>query len=133
MVETPMIMIGNEPIKVKFDIQAQLDTSLALYMMSRGLVKPKFSDIIENINDADERELTVLIMQGIAGSNRAEGFNIPIDMNYVTNLIEKFQIWVAENSKNMNDVKIHWAKLRKELQDAGYRGMHLDFMVSPTV
>ena len=133
MVETPMVNIGNEQIKIKFDVQAQLDTSLALYMMSRGLVKPKFADLIENIDSADEREIAVLILHGIAGSNRAEGFNVDIGMDYVTKLIEKHQIWVAQNSKSMQDVKMHWATLRKEIQNAGYKGMHLDFMVSPTV
>lgn len=133
MIETPMVNIGDEQIKIKFDVQAQLDVGLALHMMSRGLTKPKFSDVIENIDTADDREIAVLLLHGLAGSNRAEGFTIDVGMDYVTKLIDKHQIWVAQNSKSMTDVKMHWAKLRKEIQDAGYKGMHLDFMVSPTV
>jgi hypothetical protein len=128
--DSQIIMIGNEPLKVEFGVPSQMDVEQTLFMMSQGMLKRSFLDIINNIGDT--RDIVTLIQQGINGANRAEGIDKRIDFMEAAKYFDKHMQYIGETAKNAEEMVLLHNAFKESLRNAGLKGMHLDFLIRPT-
>jgi hypothetical protein len=128
--DSQIIMIGNEPLKVEFGVQSQMDVEQTLFMISQGMLKRNFLDIINNISDT--RDIVILLMQGINGANRVEGIDKRIDFMDAAKMFDKQMQYIGETAKNNEDVSNLYNAFKESIRNAGLKGMHLDFLIRPT-
>jgi hypothetical protein len=127
--ESTMIMIAGEPMKVFYDTQAQMDTEQNLYLMSQGINKRLFLDILDSI--VDTREIVTLVMQGINGANRAEGIDKRLTYDEAAKIFDNHMKYIGQNAKDIKDVRKAFEDMKTDIKNAAYKNMHLDFLISP--
>lgn len=125
-----MMKVGNDVIKVEYDVQAQMDTEQTAFMMSQGLISRSFLDIINNIRDT--RDIVILLMQGVNGANRVEGINKRLSFEESAKIFDTHMQWIGQTAKTNDEMLKLFNEFKTDIRNAGLKGLHLDFLVSPT-